>query len=330
MLTVSEADKPALHLQTTANMKMRFQLHEQSLFWARIIKGYYGVNVLKALPATTLPVTTSPINDAEQQIVPPISSAEIEANQRHYQQEYFAAWSRYFANALKQSSNTLLHDGEWLMLAYQAELVGSEPSSWVFRNADTQNKFNLGPIRNVDAALTESPLLSIDWGLNGNNDLIGLYSPAGSTEQRGRWKWWCKKAREGTLPPILIWFVGGLSSFIILDGHLRLRAAIDENVPPTFIVLYHGIHVEHELSDKTLESQQALLKQMAHQHAQGNMQTEQINDVLIAAFHPHDYYRNTTLAWGGMQENDWDEQVIQQLQALEITDNITDSSQLLG
>ena len=44
----------------------------------------------------------------------------------------------------------------------------------------------------------------------------------------GRLKWWRKTAREGCLPPILLWFVASLDSYVVIDGHYRLQAAIDE------------------------------------------------------------------------------------------------------
>ncbi|MEU7076007.1 hypothetical protein AB0B30_38445 [Streptomyces narbonensis] len=34
-----------------------------------------------------------------------------------------------------------------------------------------------------------------------------------------------KQAREGTLPPVLLWWVSGLDCHLILDGHAGLAAA---------------------------------------------------------------------------------------------------------
>ncbi|GAA5017110.1 hypothetical protein [Streptomyces siamensis] len=39
-----------------------------------------------------------------------------------------------------------------------------------------------------------------------------------------------KQAREGALPPVLLWWVSGLDCHVILDGHARLAAAIAESV----------------------------------------------------------------------------------------------------
>jgi len=56
-------------------------------------------------------------------------------------------------------------------------------------------------------------------------------------QESGRVKWWRKKCREQALPPILLWFIGGLASYIILDGHDRLQAALAEGIQPQFLVL---------------------------------------------------------------------------------------------
>jgi hypothetical protein len=46
----------------------------------------------------------------------------------------------------------------------------------------------------------------------------------------GRLKWWRKVARENGLPPVLAWYVNVLEKHLVLDGHVRLRAAVDEGI----------------------------------------------------------------------------------------------------
>lgn len=73
----------------------------------------------------------------------------------------------------------------------------------------------------------------MDWWWGGNL-LLGRYP---INTDAGRLKWWRKKCREGVLPPVLVWYIAGLASFVILDGHYRLQAAIAEGIPPHFLVL---------------------------------------------------------------------------------------------
>ena len=47
----------------------------------------------------------------------------------------------------------------------------------------------------------------------------------------GRVKMWRKRAREGTLPPVLVYDVSALTMFALLDGHDRYAAARAEGVP---------------------------------------------------------------------------------------------------
>jgi hypothetical protein len=50
-----------------------------------------------------------------------------------------------------------------------------------------------------------------------------------------------KQIREGTLPPVLLWWVSGLDCHLILDGHARLAAAIAESVEPPLLQLHRTV-----------------------------------------------------------------------------------------
>ncbi|MER5887480.1 hypothetical protein ABT160_27005 [Streptomyces sp. NPDC001941] len=53
----------------------------------------------------------------------------------------------------------------------------------------------------------------------------------------GRVKAYRKQAREGTLPPVLLWWVSGLDCHLVLDGHARLAAAVAEDLEPSLLHL---------------------------------------------------------------------------------------------
>ncbi len=72
----------------------------------------------------------------------------------------------------------------------------------------------------------ETPMGTV-WPLQGP-------SPA----DEGRLAWLRKRARDATLPPVLLLYVSALGSYVLLDGHLRLRAALVEGVPPPLLALY--------------------------------------------------------------------------------------------
>ncbi|WP_225412307.1 hypothetical protein [Stigmatella hybrida] len=51
-------------------------------------------------------------------------------------------------------------------------------------------------------------------------------------------KSWRKRARDGTLPPVLLLFVDILAKWGVLDGHDRLHAALLEGVEPPLLGLW--------------------------------------------------------------------------------------------
>ena len=54
----------------------------------------------------------------------------------------------------------------------------------------------------------------------------------------GRLKYWRKRARQNQLPPVLVYELPALSDrWLILDGHLRLAAALAEGQLPPLIVI---------------------------------------------------------------------------------------------
>lgn len=99
----------------------------------------------------------------------------------------------------------------------------------------------------------------VDWWFGGYR-LLPRYTVE---PQSSRLKYWRKVAREGKLPPVLVWYISGLASYIILDGHLRLQAAYDENIPPSFIVLSQYHECSYEPDPAAIEKvQRAIAHQM--------------------------------------------------------------------
>lgn len=127
----------------------------------------------------------------------------------------------------------------------------------------------------------------VDWWWGGNL-LLGRYAVKINT---GRLKWWRKKCREGTLPPVLVWYVAGLVSFVILDGHYRLQAAIEEGIPPLSLVL-------SELNERTLppapEHQERILRALEQQQRTNpECSVEGVNQTLINLYDTRYLYAST-------------------------------------
>ncbi|RAY16198.1 hypothetical protein DPM19_04660 [Actinomadura craniellae] len=82
--------------------------------------------------------------------------------------------------------------------------------------------------------LAADPAGYLDW-CAGWQGVLPMRPPPG-TEQ-GRVKAYRKLAREGVLPPLLLWWVSGLDGWLLLDGHARLAAALAEEVLPPALEL---------------------------------------------------------------------------------------------
>ena len=74
-------------------------------------------------------------------------------------------------------------------------------------------------------------------GISVRSPLLGL-----RREQQlspSRLKVWRKRARDGTLPPVLALRISPLCAYVVLDGHHRWRAALDEQFPVPVLSLTH-------------------------------------------------------------------------------------------
>ncbi|WP_432187205.1 hypothetical protein [Streptomyces sp. Tue6028] len=135
-------------------------------------------------------------------------------------------WAHRFAEYLIGSSGSPLHEGRWLLSA-QSPLRrrhGTDASHAEYWSS----------------MLVEGhPDGCIDWFVHSSSwevlPLRQMPEPGDS-----RVKAYRKQAREGTLPPVLLWWVSGLDCHLVLDGHARLAAAIAESVEPALLHLHRS------------------------------------------------------------------------------------------
>lgn len=133
-------------------------------------------------------------------------------------------WAHRFAGHLLDAPNSPLHEGRWLL----------SPDSPLLR-------WNHGrrPLGEYwGSMLVEGhPDGYIDWYVHsGSWEILPLRPMPGARD--GRVKAYRKQARDGTLPPVLLWWVSGLDCHLVLDGHARLAAAIAESVTPPLLHLH--------------------------------------------------------------------------------------------
>ncbi|MFD8045509.1 hypothetical protein ACFV5E_18980 [Streptomyces chartreusis] len=136
-------------------------------------------------------------------------------------------WAHRFAQYLIDSPDSPLHEGRWL-LSHESPL-----QRW--RHADASHGEYWGSML-VDG----HPEGYVDWFLHPHSWELLPLRPMPDVDD-SRVKAFRKQAREGTLPPVLLWWVSGLDSHLILDGHARLAAAIAESVEPPLLQLHRTV-----------------------------------------------------------------------------------------
>lgn len=240
-LTVHKVNSLAMEMQSGHNGRMALQLNGEVLFWATVLKDHGGVWLV-----------FNAEHPAQQQLLPAITSAEVESAKKVGEENRASYWSRYFARQLMEAPTPLLSSGRWLLRPMEQ----TKPTAPYVLNKQVpfeQWRFETPPgtsdisvfwsLYSEDIPDLQDPkkVILVDWWWGGYQ-LLPRHSVL---PECGRVKWWRKKCREGTLPPILVWFISGLASFVILDGHDRMQAALAEGIQPQFLVL-------SELSERVL------------------------------------------------------------------------------
>ena len=128
-------------------------------------------------------------------------------------------WAHLFADRLWEAGGPL-HSGTWILAP------GDWPSSGAIDRAARWHA----------SVHTDHPAGFVDWRPHAAREQIlplRQLSPADA----GRVKALRKLARDGCLPPVLLWWISGLNCLVVLDGHDRIVAARAEGVAPPVLEL---------------------------------------------------------------------------------------------
>ncbi len=136
-------------------------------------------------------------------------------------------WGHRFVRYLTDSPGSPLHDGRWLL--------SSESPLPHWRHADVSHAEYW-----TSMLIADHPDGYIDWFVHSSSWEILPLRPMPQADD-SRVKAYRKQAREGTLPPVLLWWVSGLDCHLVLDGHARLAAAIAESVEPALLQLQRAM-----------------------------------------------------------------------------------------
>jgi hypothetical protein len=157
--------------------------------------------------------------DAYRSLVPPLRARTGRALADNLDR-----WAYRFAQHLLDAPGGPLHDGRWL-LSRESPLL-----RWNHGRL-TQSEYWGSMI------IEGHPDGYIDWFVHsGSWEILPLRPMPDAGDARV--KAYRKQARDGTLPPVLLWWVSGLDCHLILDGHARLAAAIAESTTPPVLFLH--------------------------------------------------------------------------------------------
>lgn len=131
----------------------------------------------------------------------------------------------------------------------------------------------------------------------------------------GRLKYWRKRARQNQLPSVLVYELTALSDrWLILDGHLRLAAALAERQLPPLIIIQattarHSPQTaaEHETAKAAALSQ---YEKIAQQTGNNPQALNAVSQNIVHAFDTRPYLLHTTRAAADIAPKTW----LQQLQ----------------
>lgn len=131
-----------------------------------------------------------------------------------------ARWAHYFADGLSNGLEGPLHQGRWTLTCgmpswsvatYWERLLAVDPDqghiTWFGYGDPDEDVRDVLPLRRL------------------------------SLSDAARVKSYRRQLREGVLPPVLLWWVSGLNSLLVLDGHDRITASLAEGVLPEVVVL---------------------------------------------------------------------------------------------
>lgn len=157
--------------------------------------------------------------DAYRSVVPPLRAETGRALAGQLDR-----WAYRFAQCLLDAPGSPVHDGRWL-ISHDSPML-----RW--------NHGHLPQSEYWASMLIEGhPDGYIDWFVHsGSWEILPLRRMPDAGD--GRVKAYRKQARDGTLPPVLLWWVSGLDCHLILDGHARLAAAIAESTVPPLLELH--------------------------------------------------------------------------------------------
>lgn len=226
-------DDAGTWIEAARGGRIRLVVAGAPVLWARMEPAYAGVWTLRRAGSVSL------------EIVPPIRSTEARRARD------LAGWAHAFERMLAASPRTPARGAGWQLTEMQRvrpsiadRARGVEHDAFGSTEPDGLPASALG----VLAAIDRGRLARDRWLGHAPGRVLLLRDPSEPGAPRVRS--WRKHARDGSLPPILLWWITALDTFVLLDGHDRLVAAREEGVSPGVRALWQEAIRSVELDER--------------------------------------------------------------------------------
>ncbi|MET8837471.1 hypothetical protein ABZV78_26660 [Micromonospora sp. NPDC004540] len=206
-LEVDTPVRPGLRVEVAGARRFLIRQADRVVLLARQHPRHHGVHYVRT--------------GAYRSPVPPISAAEARrVGDASGEGDRAARWAHRFAGWLAEAEDGPLHRGPWTLTPGMPHWA--VPSHWPRL-----------PV--VDPDRGHITWFGYGHPVEDQRDILPLRRLAAPDSARVRS--WRRRVRDGTLPPVLLWWVSGLQTLLVLDGHDRIVAALAEGSRPAVLVL---------------------------------------------------------------------------------------------
>jgi hypothetical protein len=264
--------RPSLHFEAAHPYLLRLTSGGQPLLWVRIDSYWDQCGFLRG--STTAPWGLPPLSAAELRDVPHQPGTD----------QWWEAWTWWLGRTLVELPHPVLHAGRWCLRPVRT--IGT----------DVANRYHVSPMEwefgeppeaphSLEGVLRFETFWDEGWGWEQVKCGAVLPLRAASPEDDGRIKSWRKRARDRTMPPALLLYVGLIAKWLVLDGHDRLHAALLEGVTPPLLGLWPV--AERVPPSPSVQQEGALLAAELNLRASSTPQTiDRVNRMLVRSFSP--------------------------------------------
>lgn len=211
-------ERPPLRPETTSPWRFVIAQGDRCLLRAQIAQDWYCVDVELVGHVAS--------------IIPPFTAHQARSIDDSEASTWWSRWAHRFCDELIASEHGPLHAAQWMLRPIRCGTGTSGLADLREMPCDDGERASHAPI-GQDA--------TIDWATT-LPALVPLRSL--SPPDASRVKAWSKHVVDRTLPPVLVWWIGGLCSWVILDGHDRFVASVAAGYFPPIFALHEIKPVE--------------------------------------------------------------------------------------